>query len=256
MSEGVDVVRARGLEGLPHGFLGRRGGVSGGLYASLNVGLGSKDDPAAVDANRARAVAAACPGATLVTVHQVHSPAVVTVTEPIAPDRRPPADAMVTDRPGLALGVLTADCAPVLLADVTAGVVGAAHSGWGGALGGVCKATVEAMVALGADRARIAAAVGPCIGRRSYEVGPEFRERFAAADESYDAFFTSGGGDRFRFDLEGFVAARLAAAGVTRIETLGLDTFALPDRYFSYRRTTHAREPDYGRQLSLIALPG
>ena len=171
-------------------------------------------------------------------------------------DARPHADALVTDRPGLALGILTADCAPILLADQAAGVIGAAHAGWKGALAGVAEATVSAMVSLGADRSRIAAAVGPCIAKRSYEVDDAFRVRFAAADLAHDAFFADAAPGRHRFDLEGFVAARLSAAGLTRVETLGLDTYADPDRFFSYRRATHRAEPDYGRQLSLIALAG
>jgi hypothetical protein len=238
----------------PHGFLGRTGGVSGGIFASLNVGLGSADDRDAVLENRRRA-AAALGEVRLATLHQVHSAEVVHVTEPFADDARPAADALVTATPGLALGILTADCAPVLFADVEAGVVGAAHAGWKGALGGVLENTVAAMEALGADRSRIAAAIGPCIARRSYEVDAAFHARFTATDPAYDAFFTPGREGRFQFDLEGFCTARLAAA-LTRIDALGEDTYAQPDRFFSYRRTTHAGEPDYGRQLSLIAVGG
>lgn len=249
----VGVVTVPGF-GARHGFLGRAGGVSTGIFAGLNVGLGSSDDPEAVRENRRRAVAAVAPGATLVTVHQVHSAEVVTVTAPIPNDARPPADAMVTDVPGLALGVLTADCAPVLLADTAAGVIGAAHSGWKGALADIPAATVAAMVALGAERARITAAIGPCIARASYEVDGTFRDRFLADDPEHDSFFSRGRGDRWQFDLEGLVALRLARAGVGRVVALGLDTYPEADRWFSYRRTTHRGEADYGRQLSLIAL--
>ena len=239
--------------GLPHGFFGREGGVSTGIHAGLNVGLGSSDDPAAVAENRERIAEAL--NATLVTVHQVHSPTVVRVLAPIPTDKRPQADAMVTDAPGLALGVLTADCAPVLLADVEAGVIGAAHAGWKGALTGVVAATVAMMEGLGARRERIAAAVGPCIARKSYEVDQAFFDRFAADDPAHERFFAAGKPGHHQFDLEGFVVARLAQAGVTRIAALGEDTYSQPGRYFSYRRTTHAGEADYGRQLSAIALP-
>lgn len=251
----IDITRARALGAVPHGFLGRTGGLSAGIFASLNVGLGSSDDKEAVRENRRRATDAIGDGLTLVTVHQVHSPQVVEAGA-WPDDARPQADALVTNRPGLALGILTADCAPVLFADPEAGVVGAAHAGWKGALGGVLANTVAAMEKLGANRARIAAAIGPCIARRSYEVDEGFLRRFVEADETHEAFFTSGRREGFhQFDLEGFVARRLSDAGVTTIEALGQDTYAQPARYFSYRRTTHAAEPDYGRQLSLIALP-
>ena len=251
----VEIIRSPLLAGTRHGFLGRRGGVSTGVQAGLNVGLGSDDDPAAVAENRRRATNAVAPGARLVTVYQVHGADVATpLAEPWNDDARPHADAMVTDRPGIALGILTADCAPILFADAHAGVVGAAHAGWKGALAGVAEATVAAMERLGADRARIAAAVGPCIARRSYEVDVGFRDRFLAADLAYDAFFADGAGDRLQFDLEAFVIARIAAAGIGHVEALGLDTYADPARFFSYRRATHRGEPDYGRQLSLIAL--
>jgi len=167
---------------------------------------------------------------------------------------RPQADALVTTTPGLVLSVLTADCAPVLLADAQAGVIGAAHAGWKGAIAGVLEATVEAMVALGAEHRRIRAAIGPAIARRSYEVGPEFRDRFLALATANEAFFAEGRSGRFQFDLEGYCAARLAGAGVGHCRALGLDTFADPKRFFSYRRATHAGEADYGRQMSLIAL--
>lgn len=247
-------VTARVLAGTRHGFLGRQGGVSAGIYASLNCGLGSDDDRHAVHENRRRAVAASAPGAALVTLHQMHSPTVVTVTEAFADDARPRADGMVTATPGLALAILAADCAPVLLADVGAGVIGAAHAGWRPALYGVLPATVEAMVALGARREAIAAAIGPMIGRRSYEVDDGFRDRFLADDHAHDDFFASGRTGHWQFDLEGFIVRRLAVAGLTTIEALGLDTYVAPERWFSFRRTTHAGEPDYGRQISMIAL--
>lgn len=238
---------------LPHGFFGREGGVSKGIFAGLNVGLGSSDDPRAVAGNRARIEQVL--GATLVGVHQVHGATAVRVLGPVPVDARPRADAMVTNAPGLALGVLTADCAPVLLADVEAGVIGAAHAGWKGALTGVVAATVEMMASLGARRDRIAAAVGPCIARGSYEVSDVFLIPFLQDDPESERFFVPGKPGHHQFDLEGFVVARLAQAGVTRIAALGEDTCGQPDRYFSYRRTTSAGEPDYGRQLSAIALP-
>ena len=256
MSTPVEVIRSAALEGMAHGFLGRRGGVSTGLHAGLNVGLGSDDAREAIIENRLRATAAVLPGAALVTVYQVHSADAVRVTAPFADDARPHADAIVTDRPGLLLGVLTADCGPILLADRQAGVIGAAHAGWKGALGGVIGATVAAMAALGADRARIAAAVGPCIARASYEVDDPFRDRFLRNDEAYERFFLAGRAGHQHFDLEGFVAARLAAEGIGRIDALGLDTYSDEQRFFSYRRATHRGEPGYGRQISLIGLTG
>lgn len=240
--------------GAPHGFLGRRGGVSTGLYAGLNVGLGSDDDRAAIVRNREIARDAVLPGASLVTVRQVHSPDVVTVTEAIPEDARPAADALVTDRPGLLLGILTADCVPVLFADVQAGVVGAAHAGWKGALHGVTDRTIAAMEALGADRSRIACAIGPCIGRRSYEVGDDFAQRFEDADPANERFFGMGKPGHRMFDIEAYVAARLAGAGVGRVEALGEDTCGQPDRFFSYRRSCLLGEAGYGRQVSLIGL--
>jgi polyphenol oxidase len=249
-----EVIRAAALAGLPHGFLGRRGGVSKGVCAGLNVGLGSADDRAAIHENRRRALAAVAPGAALVTVHQVHSAEAVFATAPWPDDARPHADAIVTDRPGLALGILTADCTPVLLADAEAGVIGAAHAGWKGAFSGVIEAALAAMERLGADRARIAAALGPVIARKSYEVDEAFLRRFAEADPENERFFTPGREGHHQFDLEAYVLARLAEAGVTRAEALGLDTYSEPKRFFSYRRSVHLNEPTYGRQLSLIAL--
>ncbi|MFD1950069.1 peptidoglycan editing factor PgeF [Sphingomonas arantia] len=250
----VDVVRSAQLDGIRHGFLGRSGGVSTGIYAGLNVGLGSDDDREAILENRRRAVAAVAPGAKLVTPHQVHSATAITVTEPFPDDARPHADALVTDRPGLLIGILTADCVPVLFADRAAGIVGATHAGWKGALGGVTDATLDAMVALGADRTRIVAAIGPCIARASYEVDTSFRDRFTAHDPENERFFREGRrDDHHQFDIESYVAHRLATAGVTRIDALGLDTYALANRFYSYRRATHRAEPGYGRQMSVIA---
>lgn len=252
MTDAVDVIRSELLDGLPHGFLGRRGGVSKGVVAGLNVGLGSGDDGQAIAENRSRVVAAVLPHARLVTVYQVHSPDCVIVEKPWDDAARPHADALVTDRPGVLLGILTADCAPVLLADREAGVVGAAHAGWKGALGGVTDRTIDAMVALGARRAAIAAAIGPCIARSSYEVDDAFRIRFLDADSDNARFFAAGRPGHRRFDLEEYVAARLGAAGVKDIEKLGLDTYSAPDRFYSFRRATHRGEPSYGRQISVI----
>jgi polyphenol oxidase len=250
----VDVFRAGALAGVAHGFLGRSGGVSTGLVAGLNVGLGAGDDDAAVATNRAKAVAAVLPGAALVTVHQVHSPLCVAATGPWPDALRPHADALVTDRPGLLLGIVTADCAPLLFADVGAGVVGAAHAGWKGALGGVIDAALIAMEALGARRGQIAAAIGPCIAQPSYEVDAGFVARFAADDPGSARFFAAGVPDHFQFDLSGYVAARLEAAGVGQVEQLGLDTYPDAERFYSFRRATHRGEPNYGRQISLIGL--
>ncbi len=250
----VEVIQAATLSAVPHGFLGRRGGVSTGEMSGLNVGYGSGDDRDAISQNRALAIAAVLPGAELATVHQVHSNAVVTVEQPWPQDERPHADAMVTNRPGLLLGILTADCAPVLFADAQAGVVGAAHAGWRGALAGVTDATIEAMEGLGAQRERIAAAVGPCIALASYEVDESFRERFVAASDSSERFFTDGPAGKPHFDLEAYVLARLSAAGLRMVEALHLDTYADAGRFYSYRRSTHRGEADYGRQISMIAV--
>jgi polyphenol oxidase len=250
--EGVEVIRAEALAGLPHGFLGRGGGVSQGAIAGLNIGDGAEDDTAAVAENRRRAVGAVLPGAELATAYQVHSPDVVAVEAPWPHDERPLADGMVTNRPGLLLGIVTADCAPVLLADRQAGVIGAAHAGWRGAHGGVLENTVAAMERLGAERGRIAAAIGPAIAQPSYEVDAKFRENFRPEDEP---FFALGRPGHWQFDLAGYAAGRLRAAGVGTVEVLGLDTYAAEDRFFSYRRATHRGEPTYGRQFSLIGLP-
>ncbi|WP_313801273.1 peptidoglycan editing factor PgeF [Sphingobium sp.] len=250
----VELLRAKSLGDVVHGFAGRRGGVSRGIHEGLNVGLGSEDERDAVLRNRDLARDALLPGATLVTVHQVHSPDVITVTAPIPADDRPAADAMVTNRPGLILGILTADCVPVLFADASAGVVGAAHAGWKGALSGVTDRTIAAMEMLGASRNRIACAIGPCIGRSSYEVTLDFAARFAAADAKNDRFFISGREGHCQFDIAAYVAARLAAAGISMITLLDEDTYSQPDRFYSYRRSCHRGEPDYGRQISMIAV--
>lgn len=251
LREDVEVIRAGALEGVPHGFLGRKGGVSTGLVAGLNVGFGAGDDPEAVTENRRRAGDAVLAGAPLVAVHQVHSAVCVTVEEVWDDSHRPTADALVTRRPGTLLGIVTADCAPILLADAEAGVVGAAHAGWRGAHGGVAEATLAAMEALGARRERITAAIGPAIAQASYEVGEDFRTNFTDGDTR---FFAPGRPGHYQFDLESYVAARLEDAGTGRVERLGLDTYRDADRFYSYRRSTHRGEPNYGRQFSLIGL--
>jgi len=239
------------LRGVSHGFFSREGGVSVGLYASLNGGPGSRDDASSVSENRSR-IAAHLGGTVLVSTAQVHSDQVVTVSQPWGEDR-PNADAMVTDRAGIALGVLTADCAPVLLADTQSGVIGAAHAGWKGAVGGVLEAVVDAMVRLGANSETIAAAIGPTIGQAAYEVGPEFVERFLDDDPDTAQFFAGGREDRAQFDLPGYVRWRLAASGVEASWT-GHCTYSDQARFFSYRRATHAGEADYGRLVSAIVL--
>jgi purine-nucleoside/S-methyl-5'-thioadenosine phosphorylase / adenosine deaminase len=251
---GVEVIRATCLGNAPHGFLGRRGGVSNGELAGLNVGYGSSDDRSAIDENRRRAVDALHSDAELATVHQVHSADVAYVEQPWPQPERPQADAMVTDRPGLLLGILTADCAPVLFADPEAGVVAAAHAGWRGALAGVTDSTIAAMERLGATRGGIRAAVGPCIGQQSYEVDEVFRDRFIEADPYNERFFERETFGKPHFALEAYVVSRLIAAGIEEVEALHLDTYAEPDRFYSYRRATHRGEADYGRQLSAIAL--
>jgi YfiH family protein len=244
-----------GLPGVRHAFFTRKGGVSKGLYAGLNVGVGSRDDPEAVAENRARAAAAfEVEARSLITCYQIHSATVMTADHPWA--ERPEADAIVTSRPGLMCGVLSADCAPVLIADPEAKVVASAHAGWKGALAGVVGNAVEAMVRKGASPSRMVAAVGPCIGPASYEVGEEFVERFRSAEPAHLAFFGAGEGGKARFDLPGFVLDRLRAAGVERAEWIGRDTFAEPQLFFSNRRAFKEQEADYGRLLSAIMLTG
>jgi uncharacterized protein, YfiH family len=254
MSE-VEVIRADVLGGVPHGFLGRRGGASTGDLAGLNVGYGSNDERAAIDENRRRAIVAVAAGSELATVHQEHTTKVVRVERAWPHAERPVADAMVTIRTGLLLGILTADCVPVLFADRQAGVIGAAHAGWRGAFSGVTDATIEAMEELGARRGRICVAVGPCIAQPSYEVDEAFRQRFIDQDDANAGFFVERDNARPHFDLPGYVAHRLRSAGIGEVEQLDLDTYADPGRFYSYRRATHRGEADYGRQVSLIGLP-
>jgi YfiH family protein len=259
----VKQIEAQNLKaaGIAHGFFGREGGVSEGIYTSLNCGPGSRDDPAAVAENRTR-VQAALGAESLLSLSQVHSAVVHTMpmweARP-APPREGAArfegDGMVTATPGLALGILTADCAPVLLADRKARVIGAAHAGWKGAHGGVLEATLDAMEKLGASRAGISAAIGPCISQQNYEVGFDFRDRFLEQGLRMRKFFVPSDKEgHYRFDLEGYVAHRLVAAGTGSVEKLGLCTYPLENGFFSFRRTTHAGEPDYGRQISAIVL--
>ena len=242
--------------GLVHGFFTRQGGVSSGVYESLNGGVGSQDDPACVAENRARmAQALGLAPSHLLVPYQIHSADVLHVREPWSPDARPRCDGLVTDVPGLALGVTGADCGMILFADPKARVVGACHAGWKGAFTGVLESTLSAMEALGARREQITAVLGPTIGAASYEVGPEFAARFRDADAAYTRFFAPSSREAHAmFDLPGFIGMRLQKAGVGAFEDLGLDTYADPARFFSYRRTTHLREPDYGRLVSAIAL--
>ncbi len=243
-----------GLTSVRHGFFGREGGVSSGVYASLNAGPGSGDDPANVTENRAR-IAAALDVAPdhLISLHQVHSARAVRVDGPWTGER-PQADALVTTTPGVALTALSADCAPVLFADAQAGVIGAAHAGWKGAVGGVLEACVAEMIAAGADAARIVAGVGPCIHQKSYEIGPDFRATFLGADADSAAFFVAGAEDRFQFDLPGYCMHRLARAGVTQVEALPLDTYVDRAVCHSHRRNVHEELGDYGRNCAAIML--
>lgn len=242
--------------GVRHAFFTREGGASRGLYASNNCGFGSGDDPLCVAENRRRSVERlGLPGDALVTVYQVHGVDVAQVTKPWPPGDAPRADALVTDRPGVALGILTADCAPILLADRAARVIGAAHAGWRGALQGVAEAAVAAMVRLGARPERIEAAIGPCIAQGSYEVGPEFPRPFLERDGADAEFFRPAARDgHCMFDLGGYLARRLRALDLGRVEAVRADTCADAGRFFSYRRATLGGEPDYGRNLSVIAL--
>lgn len=255
------------LNGITHGFFGRKGGVSNGLYDSLNIGQGSNDKAEDVAANRA--IIRKTMGADhLLSCYQIHSPTVITVTQPWT--ERPQADAMVTQRAGIALCILTADCVPVLFADPVARVIGAAHAGWRGAFDGVCEATLTAMEALGADRENITAAIGPAIQQASYEVGPEFRDTWVGAHEWTDRLFKAGDSSPERdpsqseaargsngkshFDLTGYIRTTLLSEGVAAIDNLGHDTCAMEDTYFSNRRRNHRGEPDYGRNGSVIML--
>jgi YfiH family protein len=241
--------------GVSHAFFTRHGGFSAGIFASLNCGLGSTDDAGQVAANRARcSESLGVPPAGLVTAYQVHGVAVAEVTTPWREDSRPRADALVTRRRGIAIGILTADCTPVLLADREAGVIGAAHAGWKGAKAGVTDAVVAAMIRLGARAQSIVAAIGPTIGPASYEVGPDFRQAFLDDDPGAARFFADGPSGRPHFDLPGFVADRLNRLNLAAVDHIQADTYADAGQFFSYRRSCHAGEPDYGRQLSAIAL--
>ena len=237
---------------IAHGFFGRSGGVSTGVYASLNCGPGSRDDPAAVAKNRARAITALAPGSKLVSLAQIHSTNVHTVGADWNFAARPEGDGMVTTLPGIMLGILTADCAPVLFADSEAGVIGAAHAGWKGALAGVLENTIAAMEKLGAKASRIGAAIGPTISQANYEVGADLRDRFTGGDDRF--FVPSNRQGYFRFDLPGYVAFRLKQAAIGRVSDLGLCTYPPENGFFSFRRATHLSEPDYGREISMIGL--
>ncbi len=242
--------------GITHAFFSRRGGVSRGLYTSLNCGRGSGDDPKAVEANRARAAAALdMPPGTLFTNHQIHSNKVVVIDETGEPDDKREADALVTNRRGIVIGALAADCAPVLFAAPEERVIGAAHAGWRGALDGVCDATVDAMIDLGVRPDGIRAAVGPCIGTESYEVGPEFPAPFMDQDSANGRFFEKAERDgHFLFDLSGYLVHRLSRLGLGEVVRMGADTCRDEANFFSYRRSCHRKEPDYGRQLAAITL--
>lgn len=245
-----------GLGGIRHGFFTRSGGVSQGVYATLNGGVGSKDRPESITENRNRmADALGVQPDRFLSAYQIHSPDVVTVETPWPHDQRPKADAMVTKTPGIALGISTADCGPVLFADARERVIGAAHAGWRGALTGVLEATIAAMEKIGADRKRIVVALGPMIRQTNYEVGPEFVARFRDADEGNVKFFApSERNGHAMFDLAGYAAMRLERAGIETIEDLRLCTYAEPERFFSYRRMTKLGETDYGRHINAIAL--
>jgi len=245
---------AAALGGVRHAFFGRQGGVSTGIYASLNAGTGSKDDANATRENRRRIAASLGASAeNLIGVHQVHSPTAVFVDAPWTGDR-PHADALVTTRAGIVVSVLAADCAPVLLADAEAGVIAAAHAGWKGALGGVLESTVRLMQQHGAEPARTVAVIGPCIHQASYEVGPEFADRFTETSAAHARFFAPGRDGKLQFDLPGFCAFQLSQAGIGQIETLPLDTYARADALFSHRRSVHEQAGDYGRNCAAISL--
>lgn len=245
---------ARSAPGTRHGYFTRVGGVSDGIYGSLNIGTGSADDQDRVSENRSRVARwMGVEADRLMTAYQIHSPDVLVVRDPF-PGDRPKADALVTDRPGIAVAASTADCGPVLFADPKAGIVGAAHAGWKGAFTGVLENTIATMESLGAKRDNIVAVLGPSISPQNYEVGPEFRERFLSADSGNDRYFIpSAKPGHSMFDLNRYTVDRLLAAGV-EADMLGRCTYAEDDLFFSYRRTTHLKEPDYGRQISAIAL--
>ncbi|WP_106744807.1 peptidoglycan editing factor PgeF [Yoonia maritima] len=249
----LDIITSPDLDGTTHGFFTRRGGASSGVFAGLNCGYGSSDQHDIVSINRAR-VAEAMHVAPdhLVGVHQIHSADAVIANGP--QDQHPKADAIVTATKGVALSVLTADCQPVLFADPQAGVIGAAHAGWKGALNGVLADTVSKMESLGASAPNITAVIGPCISQRAYEVGPDFMDQFTAIDPKLDRFFVAGSGDRFHFDLPGFGLMKLRECGITRASWTHNCTYSDPDRFYSYRRTVHQKEADYGRLIAAITL--
>ncbi len=251
----IEAVGLKACGGIRHGFFTRRGGASSGIYAGLNTGLGSHDDRQVVLGNRAQ-VRERLGADVLVTPYQIHSAEVVVVNEPWGEDvASPKADALVTAKPGIAIAINTADCTPVLFADPDAGIIGAAHAGWQGAVSGVLEATVVAMEGLGAKRGAIRAAIGPTISQADYEVGPEFHARFVERDADNARFFVPSERETHHmFDLPGFVRARLEASGIAQVEDVGLCTYAQEDDFFSYRRTTHRGEPDYGRQMSAIVI--
>lgn len=249
----LEILTADALSKVRHGFFTRHGGASSGVFAGLNCGQGSSDQAEVVQINRDR-VASAMQVKTshLQSVHQIHSAEVVTLTEPV--DDKPKADAMVTATPGLALGILTADCQPVLFAETTAGVIGAAHAGWRGARDGVLEATIDAMCALGGDRAEIVAIIGPSISQAAYEVGPEFVEGFIDDDHETSRYFAKGNTDRAHFDMQAYSLQRLRNAGIKSAEWTRHCTYADEDRFFSYRRCVHNKDADYGRLISAISL--
>ncbi len=250
----LEIITADSLAPLRHGFFTRKGGASSGVFSGLNCGPGSSDQSDMVDINRARvADAMQVTPDNLVTLHQIHSTDVVIVSEPF-PSGSIKADAMVSNTPGIALGTLSADCQPMLFADVQAGVIGAAHAGWKGALNGVLEATITAMVDLGAKRENIAGVIGPSISQRAYEVGPEFLDSFLNKDESYSRFFANGTGDKYQFDLPSFGLHRLSCAGIGQAEWTGHCTYSDPALFYSYRRGCHAGEADYGRLIATIRL--
>jgi hypothetical protein len=250
----IELITAESLAPLSHGFFTRKGGASSGVFHGLNCGKGSSDQAEIVRINRARVASTLdLTPETLVTVHQVHSPHVVHLTGALN-GAVPQADAMVTATPGVGLGILTADCQPVLFGDAKAGVIGGAHAGWKGALNGVLEATIDAMIALGARRTHITAVIGPSISQRNYEVGPEFFETFLDQDPDHARFFAGGTGARMHFDLPAFGLFRLRRAGIVRAEWTRHCTYADPARFYSYRRSVHLREADYGRLISVIRL--
>jgi YfiH family protein len=246
------------LDGVRHAFFTRDGGVSGGIYASLNSGVGSSDDASHVAENRVRMAASlGVDPDRLITAFQIHSPHVVVADKPWSVETRPKADAIVTKTPGLAIGVSTADCGPLLFADPQAQVIGAAHAGWRGAFSGVIEGTIAEMEKLGADRSRITVALGPLIRQDNYEVSASFVDEFLRADETHARFFVPAARDgHAMFDLPGFIASRLLQSGIARFEDIGICTYADPDRFYSYRRSTHRSEPDYGRHVNAIVLAG